>query len=277
MLDIWSHGFSIFGVGFDQSHENDSLTPYEIRKGIEESNLSRVDVLIFSACLMMDLGVLGELKDYVEAVTGSADSVPGDGSFYGNSGNRGIVGVIEDYSSSTSVDMAKAICVANYESYFNKNQQNAYGDIYQFLTYSAVDQSKADKVMSSLKELILDNSGELRSSFFQLFSEFILNESVFYSCYDYSGTSNVGDVLDLGSFAYALSKSGNAKADALLQSIKEYIVEAKHIRAEPEFNEEHIGLGILFKYPESNFGSYYINTNETYRNTGWNLLINPDN
>lgn len=280
ILDLWSHGFSIFGVGFDASHDNDSLDAQELKQGIEESKLGSLDVILFSACLMMDLGILGELKDCVGAITGSADSVPGNGSFYGNKKSRGLVGAIEDNADASNITLAEKMCEVNFNSYFNSNEHGSSGDIHKFLTYSAVDQTKAQNVMDALKNLLLEGDG-LRANFDAIFTELVTKESVFYSCYDYYGTSHTGDIIDLGSLAYAISEYHNnnqlkSLATALLNTIKGingYVTKALHVRTESEFNEDHIGLGIFYKPPTSSLGSYQMNNSEVYEYTGWNKLM----
>lgn len=261
MLDIWSHGFSIFGVGFDESHYEDSLKPEELRRGIENSKLDKIDVLLFSACLMMDLGVLGELKDVVTTVVGSADYVPGDGSFYGNKISKGIIQhldeALKEDANISSQDIGIIFGKTNYDSYFNHFQHGIQYHAHDFLTYSAVDMSNSniDQIISAMKELIPHLSTDTLDLKQNKIKTYCKNK-----------------MLDLGNLAESIKDDPNFSSEAklaakkLYDSVKRSIVYIDHKETSNE-NDKAIGIGILY-----DSSRYSLSQNSIYKDIGWNKL-----
>lgn len=285
ILDMWSHGFSILGVGYDTSHKDehyrdDSISPKEFREAIEESKIGKIDVLSFSACLMMDLGLLYELKDVVTAVSGSADYVPGDGTFYGSKYRRGIIGELNARPTLSSQDISELISQENYNSYKNGGAQYT-PHAHEYLTYSALDLEKIDVIKTAFIELLMDGNN-LRLDLANILIGKIEKDSVFYGRRNNSGTTGTGDLIDVKSLAYAISQHHTnsefkQKANDFNNTIQDsgFILYNKHIRSEDEFRHSG-GFSMLYRKPGGYFNSFIrtrMNEVALYKEVGWTDLF----
>merc|ERR1711916_34933 len=87
-----------------------------------------------------------------EAIVGSPEFVPADGSFYGS--KTGLLSWISNNLNKSPNEIAKNIAQINFESFLHGGEQHNKKDAYhQYLCYSAVDQSAMPKLMESLRDL----------------------------------------------------------------------------------------------------------------------------
>ncbi|HCB63791.1 MAG TPA: hypothetical protein DEP20_00260 [Fusobacteria bacterium] len=283
VLDLWGHGLSIFGVCFDDNIgtdeevdgfiASDGLTPLELKQALDNCDMN-ISVILFSACLMMDLGVLWQLKDRVKAVSGSADYVPGKGSFYGNTTFPGIVGYLSNLPDNTDdKDIAIEISKINYNSFITEGAQLLRGDVELFLTQSAVDQTKIVEVRDALKSLLNYNINfEFK---YQLTDKVSHDNTLFYYQKDYSNPQStiMVDAVSLSKFLSqnATSSEIRNKAKNLYEKLDQYVIYRKHIK-----NHEDIGVSLLFTRYDKRFSVEVIDLiseNEFYKITKWDQLI----
>ena len=82
-LDLWDHGGAFWGICWDDSEGNgDPISMTELKEALEISrkHMGRgFDVIGFDACLMAQLAVLYQIKDYTDYSVASGFVEPGDG------------------------------------------------------------------------------------------------------------------------------------------------------------------------------------------------------
>ena len=81
-LILWDHGSGYFGACQDEDNGNDNLDLSEIKEALGEaySQLGiKIDLLGFDACLMGNIEVAYEFRDYVDVIVFSQEYEPGDG------------------------------------------------------------------------------------------------------------------------------------------------------------------------------------------------------
>lgn len=82
VLDLWDHGGGIFGICWDDSNGNDKLTFDEVDAAIAAACSAAgetIDILAMDACLMQMLEVDYEMREYVDYIVASEETIPGDG------------------------------------------------------------------------------------------------------------------------------------------------------------------------------------------------------
>ncbi|OLS32658.1 MAG: Clostripain precursor [Candidatus Heimdallarchaeota archaeon AB_125] len=139
-LIIWDHGGGLSGVCWDEDNGDDHLTINELETALTGYYF---DFLGFDACLMGQLEVLYELKDYCEIYTASMLNEPGDGWDYYES----LSALIATPSMSASV-FAQNVC-QDYADFYV-----AYSD---YVTLSAYNTTE----LIGIETLIDDVSSEL--------------------------------------------------------------------------------------------------------------------
>ncbi|MCE7747316.1 MAG: hypothetical protein GPJ51_02895 [Candidatus Heimdallarchaeota archaeon] len=109
-LILWDHGGGLSGVCWDEDNGDDHLTINELETALTGYYF---DFLGFDACLMGQIEVLYELKDYCEIYTASMLNEPGDGWDYYES----LSALITSPSMSAS-DFAQNVC-EDYVDYYS--------------------------------------------------------------------------------------------------------------------------------------------------------------
>lgn len=109
-LILWDHGGGLSGVCWDEDNGDDHLTINELETAFTGYHF---DFLGFDACLMGQIEVLYELKDYCEIYTASMLNEPGDGWDYYES----LSALIASPSMSAS-DFAQNVC-QDYVDYYS--------------------------------------------------------------------------------------------------------------------------------------------------------------
>lgn len=82
VLDLWDHGGAIFGICWDDSNGNDKLTFDEVDAAIATACVAAgetIDILALDACLMQLLEMDYEVREYVDFVVASEETIPGYG------------------------------------------------------------------------------------------------------------------------------------------------------------------------------------------------------
>ncbi|MCD6383928.1 MAG: hypothetical protein J7L88_05650, partial [Thermoplasmata archaeon] len=85
MLVLWDHGGAFRGVCYDENNmegKTDALNMSDLRTAMEKITGilgRRIDILGFDACLMAEVAVLYQIKEFEEVVLASGFSEPGDG------------------------------------------------------------------------------------------------------------------------------------------------------------------------------------------------------
>lgn len=265
ILEIWGHGNSLAGVGFDDDRINrgDGLNLEELKEAIKESNLKKVDILNFSACLMMGIEVFYELRECAGYISGSSEFVPGDGSYYGSS--KGILTWISKNYSAPSKEIALEMSRLNFESYLNGGAQYISGSEYEyFLSYSTVDLTQMnDHFINNLK--ILFNNLQLE----QLES---VRKDLLYHGKNINPSKEITEYFDFIDFLNKLEDKGlliNEIAN-LKNSLKNFLIFNENI------NIKYSGAlksGFSIFYQPSLLGNRYDNSSNFGKDTGWNKFL----
>ena len=107
MLVLWDHGGGAAkGVCFDENYSFDSLSLTELKEALESAKLkTKLDFIIFDACLMATIEVVSIMRDYADYMIASEEIVPSGGMDY--------KAMCETFASDKSnEDIGKKICDA---------------------------------------------------------------------------------------------------------------------------------------------------------------------
>ena len=119
-LILWDHGAGpIYGYGYDEYHNTDSMSLIDIKKALDESpfnGVNKLELVGFDACLMSTVEVAHILSDYAEYMVASQEFEPGMGWDYS---------FLEKIDSNTSsIDLGKNIINSYYKFYSDKSYIN---------------------------------------------------------------------------------------------------------------------------------------------------------
>jgi hypothetical protein len=81
-LVIWDHGGGLSGSSWDDTNSGDYLSLAEVRNAIDNSNVTRFDVVGFDACLMSMAEQAFDLYGLADYLVASQELEPGDGWAY---------------------------------------------------------------------------------------------------------------------------------------------------------------------------------------------------
>ncbi len=82
VLTLWDHGGGIFGICWDDHSGDDRLTFDEVDEAITEACTAAgetIEILGLDACLMGMLEIDYEMREYVDYIVASEETIPGDG------------------------------------------------------------------------------------------------------------------------------------------------------------------------------------------------------
>jgi hypothetical protein len=82
VLDLWDHGGSVYGICWDDSSSNDKLSFDEVDEAITEACIAAgetIDILAADACLIQCLEWDYEMREYVNYIVASEETIPGYG------------------------------------------------------------------------------------------------------------------------------------------------------------------------------------------------------
>lgn len=153
-LILWNHGGAFRGVCFDDTvpdlpeGEYDALNMSDVNYAAEEIykvlGNRKMDLWGFDACLMAQVAVMYELKDFVKVGVGSGYNEPGDGWPYDE-----VLGPLTEKPGMDEKEFA-AIIVHEYIYSYNNKQQDPQD--YPMVTQAAFDLELMDEVVAVLDE-----------------------------------------------------------------------------------------------------------------------------
>jgi len=151
-LVLWDHGGAFRGVCYDEKvpglpeGEYDMINMSDLHKAAEEIygvlGNNKLDLCGFDACLMGEVAVMYELKDFVKVGVGSGYNEPGDGWPY-----MKILSPLSDDPRMDERELAKIIVHEYIWSYNNKQEDP---QDYPMVTQAAFDLEKMDEVAAVL-------------------------------------------------------------------------------------------------------------------------------
>lgn len=152
-LVLWDHGGAFWGVCWDDTvpgqDGHDHLDIDEVEYALEKTYLHRgsekIELLGFDACLMAQMAVLYQMKDYTSVVCASGFSEPNDGWPYIE-----ILGPLTSNPTMTETELAQVVVDEYVKSYSQPADQLVTG-----ISMSAFDMSKINEAA-----LILDRFSE---------------------------------------------------------------------------------------------------------------------
>ncbi|MHA1870416.1 MAG: clostripain-related cysteine peptidase, partial [Promethearchaeota archaeon] len=78
-LDLWDHGGNYLGVAWDDSSDDDHLTMAELRTALQDSSVSKFDIISADACLMGSIEVAYQLRGLTDYYIASPETIPAYG------------------------------------------------------------------------------------------------------------------------------------------------------------------------------------------------------
>ncbi len=142
-LVIWDHGGSWLGVGIDDSADDDALQLPELdsalKDSLADSQLDRLDLVGFDACLMGSIEVYRTLAPYARYAVASPELIPGQGWDY-----AGAFGAIADDPTVDAPTFGHAI-VDSFNTFYTQIVTN-----YDYFSLGLIDLSQTASVVSAL-------------------------------------------------------------------------------------------------------------------------------
>lgn len=124
---IWNHGMGWEGASWDKTNANNFMDIKELKTAlttIKSDNGDKLDLLCYDACLMGQVEVAYQMRDFADYMVASAETVPGNGFPYDKVlshidgsitpielGNK----IVDEYKSFYQGSGAKENCLANYD------------------------------------------------------------------------------------------------------------------------------------------------------------------
>lgn len=145
MLVLWGHGHGWKGL-CDDIESLDSLTADELYQALDNAHLS-FDILAFDACLMSNLELLYEVKEYCDFLIASEEKIPNQGWPYRS--------ILEKLKNSFSTEEVVTMIVDSFRIYYQGLGKNAI--------LSGFHAHKLDALANTLDELarsLLELPGE---------------------------------------------------------------------------------------------------------------------
>ncbi len=249
VLDLWDHGGGIFGICWDDSDGDNRLTFDEVDEALSEACSAageRIDILAMDACLMHMLEVDYEMRDYVDFIVASEETIPGSGYPYDD-----IISSICNNPSQSATTFA--IDMVN-------DYHNSYSSSYD-TTLSAVDVRSTgfDTLMTAFNNFV----AQIQSLDRNLLSSARAATQEFY--YDF--------FVDLKDFCneVAARTSGAVKtaAELLNDSISNVV-----INSQQHNNPDAYGISIYFPDNADDYDSGYETVIDLGQDTEWDDFLN---
>ena len=183
ILIFWNHGGgAISGFGKDENFDNDTLLLSELKKGLKTSydnHKTKLDMIVFDACLMGSLETAYSIKDYSKYMVASEEFVLGYGLNYKN--------IIEKSSNRDIESLGRLIVESYYKESVRKNKD-------KIITMSLLNLGKVEALYDEFSFLLENNINEYDVSNLK---EDILKGTVFGGRTKEEGFSNMVDFLSL--------------------------------------------------------------------------------
>lgn len=239
ILNLWDHGDGWYNdnnntnpfedekraIAVDDTSNGDSLNLWEVEYAIKNSKIGKLNLIYMDACLMGGVEVAYQLKDVADYLMFSPEVTPGMGSEY-----EYMLNAISDNYEKSMLDVAKAIIAGNITSYSIGGKQH-YGDNFESLVYTVVDQRKTDvfiEKLNNVSDVLINNIDAIKN----MKNTTLLTYS-YENTNDYSKLSTYVDLGDFLEHVKNLSLSSNDLSiiDDLLVYMRnrdEYIGELKY-------------------------------------------------
>ncbi len=251
LLDLWDHGGGIMGACWDDT-DNDHLTFDEMDEAITEACTAagkRIDILAFDACLVQLLELEYEIRESVDYMVASEETIPGYGYPYDD-----IISSLCASPSQTALTYATDMVNDYYASY-----SSSYD-----ITLSAVDVRSA--AMNSLLyafNLFTANISNLAiSSPSTISAARAVTQEFYYT-----------EIIDLKDFALELASrvSGTPMEDAC-DFLNDRITNAVKNNKQRN-NPGACGIAIYFPESSSDYDSGYASTIDLPQETNWDAFL----
>ncbi len=148
---LWDHGGAFWGVCWDDTsndYEGDALSMPELETALAttyEQTGVVIDIVGFDACLMAEMAVLYQLKDYCRICCASGYVVPGDGWPY-----HRILDHLVQYPGATASELGVIIAEEYVDDYTDRETDNALA-----VTMTAFDLSRIEELGLALDSLAM--------------------------------------------------------------------------------------------------------------------------
>lgn len=258
MLVVWNHGNGRYGIAFDDVSGN-HMDIWQLGEAVAEisSHIGRkIDIFATDACLMQMAEIVYELRNHVDIIVGSEESIPAAGYPYDL-----LLNILNASKDSSTV--AKFFVDAYYQAYQN-NRTLDYTIENKSHTLSAVKADKVDGFVSLLNEwvdAVMGNDSE-----FSKITDKIYTESAFY----YGGTYGISEagIRSVDLYDYLASIEGvlsNEDIKSKTRAVKNYIKKELIVRNKAGngqniqglfYNSHSNGLAIympLLRYEAANY------------------------
>jgi hypothetical protein len=271
ILGIWGHGDgwrleeqSKRVIAPDYTSDNDGLNLYELEEGILDSQLNKIDIIAFDACLMGGIETAYQLGNLCEYIVSSPELTPTNGFEY----ERIFTYIMENYSID-SEEIAKKIVDINMQSYAVGGSQYMEGTT-EAVVYSVAKQSKLENLVNELDKVmilldqnegILEEVEALRYQPGALEESYVLEYDKNYMYSDRSFYVDFGDLFKKMRNIENIEVNLSLAIDELLTAYNEYIIYAKYQNGlyygEIEaFEENSTGLSMFMDFNEK-YTEYY--------------------
>ena len=239
-LILWDHGAGpIYGYGYDEYHNTDSMSLLDIKKALTESpfnGTNKLELVGFDACLMSSIEIASVLSDYSTYMVASQEFEPGTGWDYS---------FLEKIDSNTS-----SIELGNYivNGYYNYYSKIPY---INGVSLSFIKLSQVERVEKELNELFKAIDSDI-SIDFSLISRTRSNSKSFGKVND---NTYYYDLVDLYDLIGKLPKKYNDYVEKLKSALSDLI-----ITTATDLNDTN-GISMYFPFEnkkelEDNIGKY---------------------
>lgn len=153
-LVLWDHGAAFRGICFDDTvpglpeGEYDAINMTELNYAAREAykilGNQKMDIWSFDACLMAQVAVMYELKDFVKVGVGSGYNEPGDGWPYDE--------ILFPLTERPTMDERELSEIIVHQYIYSYNNRQTDPDDYPMVTQAAFDLTKMDDVVATLDE-----------------------------------------------------------------------------------------------------------------------------
>ncbi len=205
-LILWDHGGGVSGeVCFDENYGMDSLTPFELKKALEERD-AHFDLIGLDACLMATNEMAATIHDYADFMLASEEIEPTGGWDYG-----ALVGNLSDDKT------VEETCRAVADAYIKKCEKSQGGDIATMSVFDLGNYTDFSSAFDEFAQSLIEASNKL-------FGNFNVVQASEQACKFGAIGQNEGasNLIDLYDFAEPLS-ADNPKALALMRAIENFV------------------------------------------------------
>ncbi len=202
-------GGSIYGAGYDELNENDSLTLDEISRAMSKTGVN-FDIVGFDSSLMGSLETASSLSTYANYLVASQEFEAPCGWDY-----KGMLEYLSVNPSADTSEIGKAIC----DTYYAKCKKNKYD---ADATMSVVDMSKVSALSQSFDGL----AGEMVTDTDSM-GDYITLDTALNKTHIYGGATEdegFSNMVDLGDMAVKVMDCVGNTSNALLSSLNDAVI-----------------------------------------------------